>query len=65
MKAKISKVLVVAGLTIAMATSFVACGAKECDMCGETGKCKTVELFGEKINICTDCQDGMNSLLGM
>ena len=56
------KILVVVGLTIAMATGFVACGQKECGICGEMGSCKTYEFLGEKIPVCKDCQNGLNSL---
>lgn len=57
MKKRITKALVVATLLITMATSLVACGKKKCDMCGEMGKCETIEFFGQEINICEDCQD--------
>ena len=45
-----------------MATGFVACGQKECGLCGEMGRCKTYEVLGEKIPVCKDCQEGINAL---
>lgn len=57
MKKRITKALVVATLLITMATSLIACGKKECDICGEMGKCQTEEFFGQEINICEDCLD--------
>ena len=55
MKKRITKALVVATLLITMATSLIACGKKECDICGEMGKCQTEEFFGQEINVCEDC----------
>ena len=57
MKNRIKKALVVGTLLVTMATSLIACGKKECDVCGEMGKCKTKEFFGQEINICEDCLD--------
>ena len=45
MKKRITKALVVATLLITMATSLIACGNKECEICGEMGKCQTEEFF--------------------
>lgn len=62
MKKKISKVLVLACVSALVATTLTGCGKKECDICGEMGKCKTIEFLGSEINICGDCQDDLNDL---
>ncbi len=54
MKKKLTKVVVLASVLTMMAMNLVACASK-CDLCGETGKCETLEIFGEKVKICEDC----------
>lgn len=63
------KRVVVLLLALSMIFALAACGGKvECDICHETKSCKSIELLGQKINICNDCQSQMeglaNSLLG-
>ena len=49
-------------LVLAVITVFAltACTTGECDICGETGICKTV--FGEKVKICNDCAEDLESV---
>ncbi len=50
------RILAVVALVMLTATLFVGCSKKKCDLCGETKSCKTLELFGEKLNYCSDCE---------
>lgn len=60
MKKRLVKVLALTGVVMMFATG---CGKTAiCDICGEEGKCKTKEVFGEEVNICGDCQDGLEEL---
>lgn len=54
MKKKSVRMVALAMIVAMMATCFAGC-KKTCDMCGEKAKCETIELFGQKINICDDC----------
>ncbi len=57
------KRFVVLMLALVMILSLAACGGKtKCDICGETKSCKSIEVLGEKINICDDCQSQMEDL---
>ncbi len=57
------KRLVVLLLALCMVFTLAACGNKtKCDICGETKVCKTVEILGEKGNICRDCEKQLNDL---
>ena len=57
------KRVVVLLLALAMIFALAACGGKTtCDVCGESKKCDTIEVLGEKMNICKDCQEEINSL---
>ena len=59
------KRVVVLLLALAMIVGLAACGGKTtCDVCGESKKCKTIEVLGEKMNICDDCMDQINELAG-
>ena len=58
------KRVVVLLLALAMIFSLAACGNKTCDVCGESKKCDTIEVLGEKMNICDDCMDQINELAG-
>jgi hypothetical protein len=60
---KLTKVLLLVGL---MSIMLCACGKKvECDICGEKKVCTEKSVFGEKINICDDCMDVLESGLGL
>ncbi len=53
-------------LALCMIFALAACGGKtKCDICGETKSCKTIEVLGEKANICSDCEDQLTELAGM
>lgn len=58
------KRFVVLLLALTMIAALAACGGRtaECDFCGETKRCKSVEIMGEKVNLCSDCQDLLDSL---
>ena len=57
------KRVVVLLLALAMILALAACGGKtKCDVCGETKDCDTIEVLGEKMNICKDCQEDINAL---
>lgn len=59
------KRVVAAVLFSVMMLSLTACGSKHvCDFCGEEKSCKTKELLGQKIYVCNDCLDSMNSMFG-
>lgn len=54
-------------LVVIMAMSLTACGGGEpftCDICGQekTGKSYKTELFGQKVTICKDCNESLNTL---
>ena len=51
-------VLALAILMVAMSVlSFAACGkVMECELCGEEGRCKEVEIFKQKYMACADCR---------
>lgn len=65
MRKKLSKVLAVASLTAVLMMTLTGCGKVECDLCGETAKCKSYELLGEKINVCGDCQAELDAIGSM
>ena len=65
MKNRLKKVLVITGLVATMTIGLAGCGKKTCDLCGEEGKSKTVEVFGEEVNICKDCQKYLKDLANM
>lgn len=51
------RVLIVMTCALMAACSLVGC-KKTCDLCGEKGSCETMEILGEKVNICDDCMSG-------
>ena len=60
---KKSKLTIVVMLLLVTVLSLTACGSKkECDICGEVKSGKTTEILGEKVFICNDCRDEMNSI---
>lgn len=62
---KKGKRFIAAALLLTAALSLAACGKKQqCDLCGETKSGKTHTILGEKVFICNDCYDEMNSLMG-
>ncbi len=56
------KRVVVLLLALSMLFALAACSGKTtCDICGETKSCETIDVMGEKMNICSDCkQDAMD-----
>ncbi len=60
------KRLVTLLLALCMIFALAACGGKtKCDICGETKSCTSVEVLGEKVNICSDCEGQLTDLAGM
>lgn len=60
------KRLVTLLLALCMIFALAACGGKtKCDICGETKSCKSIEVLGEKVNICSDCESDLTDLAGM
>ena len=52
--------------SVLLVASFAACGTKvPCSICGEEKSCKTVDMFGEKVYICSDCESGLNQLANL
>ncbi|MBP3314011.1 MAG: hypothetical protein J6K84_05100 [Oscillospiraceae bacterium] len=49
-------------LVIVTVFALTACTIGECDICGETGICKTKKVFGEKVQICNDCAEDLESV---
>lgn len=50
-------------LVLSVIFALAACSAPTtCDICGETKSCKTIEVLGQKMNICGDCEKEMNDL---
>ncbi len=42
---------------VILVTCFASCSKlAKCSICGDKGICKTEEILGQEINICTDCQ---------
>ena len=66
MKKKLSKAVVLASVVMMLTLSLTGCSKKvECDMCGETKKCKQYEVLGEEINVCGDCKSALEDLGSM
>ena len=60
------KLTVVLGLTVMTVVGVTGCSKKvECDICGETKKCKTEKVLGQEVSICSDCQEGLEDLGSM
>ncbi len=59
------KRLVTLLLALCMIFALAACGGTKCDICGETKSCKSIEVLGEKVNICSDCESDLTDLAGM
>lgn len=55
------KKLVLVLMAVCTLLFAAACG-KECDICGEKGRGKTEEVFGEEVFVCKDCQEDLESL---
>ena len=51
-------------LVLTFATMLTACGEFECESCGKekSGKKHTVEILGEKAEICDDCYEEIKEL---
>lgn len=62
MKKRLTRMMVLTGLLVVVAVGAVGCKKVECDFCGETKKCKTEEVFGEEVNICSDCEEDLEDL---
>lgn len=66
MKKKLSKAAVLASVVMMLSLSLTGCAKKvECDMCGETKKCKQYEVLGEEINVCGDCKSALEEIGSM
>ena len=55
MKKKSVRMVALAMIVAMMATCFAGC-KKTCDMCGEKGKCTTINVFGIEMDVCEDCR---------
>lgn len=55
MKKKSVRMVALAMIVAMMATCFAGC-KKTCDMCGEKGKCTTINVFGVEMDVCEDCR---------
>ena len=52
-------------LAVLMVFTLAACAGKTtCDICGEKKKCDTIEVLGQKVKICKDCQNEIADLAG-
>ena len=60
------KIISVLVLVVAMGTMLTACGKFTCDSCGEkkSGKKYTIDIFGEELDVCSDCNDEFNEGMG-
>lgn len=56
---KIAKIGVSVIALAALALSLTGCSSKTCDNCGKkySSGGTTMELLGEKVNLCQDCMD--------
>lgn len=65
MKKQMKKIGTVVFVATFMAVVATGCGKKvKCDFCGETKSCQKKTIFGEEVNICSDCQKDLNALGG-
>lgn len=62
MKKRTSKLAALICTLAILAMCLGGCKKVECDFCGETKKCQTMEVFGEKVNICKDCKADLDAL---
>lgn len=62
MKKRTSKLVAFICTLAILAMCLGGCKKVECDICGETKKCQTMEVFGEKINVCNDCKAGLDAI---
>ncbi len=62
MKKKISKLVALTSVMVVLITGLTGCSKAECDFCGETARCSTMEILGEEVKICGDCEDGLEAL---
>lgn len=54
---KFKKALLLTSAVLVVALSAVGCKkTTECDGCGEEKKCSKVEVAGEKVWLCEDCE---------
>lgn len=65
MKKRTSKLITLLCTLAIFAMCLGGCKKVECDICGETKKCQTKEVLGEKINVCDDCQAGLDVIGSM
>ena len=54
-------------LVVLTALLLCGCGKFRCDFCGEekTGKKYTGDLFGQEVEYCKDCKEGLEALGNM
>lgn len=62
MKKRLSRAVVLTGLLLTVVLSAVGCKKVECDFCGETKSGKTMEVWGEEVGICKDCEKDLKEL---
>lgn len=59
------KMIVAMVLLGALLFTLTGCGQRAvCDFCGEEKKCETRTMLGEEINVCEDCLDELEGLVG-
>lgn len=58
MKKRIMKVLMMMGIIMMFMTGCAK--TTDCEICGEEAKCKSKECDGDKIYVCSDCQEDLD-----
>ncbi len=57
------KLLAIVLVALMSLTLLAGCAKEvECELCGETKKGKTVEMEGEKVDVCLDCEEKLEAL---
>lgn len=58
------RILALALCLLTLCICLISCGgAKKCDICEEEKtNCTTLEILGEKLTICGDCEKELNAL---
>lgn len=54
---KIIRVAAIVSLASLIMVGFASCKRTKCEMCGVTAFCKEKEILGQKVYICSDCED--------
>ncbi len=53
---KFGKIILAMVAGLVMATAFISCGKKECDLCGEMKSVSKYTTYGVTVEICKDCK---------